>query len=101
VLREAAGDRFGRLELSAIGTFVVTGKRRAGTEDLIARRGWTGIEVEQVWQMPTVFIGSPDQIRADLRARHERHERHERFGLSYLVAGEDSQPALAEVISGL
>jgi hypothetical protein len=45
--------------------------------------------------MPTIFIGSPDQIRADLRARQER------FGLSYLVAGEDSQPALAEVISGL
>ena len=95
VLREAAGDRFGRLELSAIGTFVVTDKRRAGTEDLIARRGWSGIEVEQVWQMPTVFIGSPDQIRADLHARRER------FGLSYLVAGEDSQSALAEVISSL
>jgi hypothetical protein len=45
--------------------------------------------------MPTVFIGSPDQIRADLR------ERQERFGLSYLVAGEDSQGALAEVIGGL
>jgi probable F420-dependent oxidoreductase len=95
VLREAAGDRFGRLELSAIATFTVTGKRRAGTEDLIARRGWTGISAEEVWQMPTVFIGSPDQVRADLR------ERQERFGLSYLVAGQDSQGALAEVTGGL
>jgi probable F420-dependent oxidoreductase len=95
VLREAAGDRFAGLELSAIATFLVTDKRRAGTDDLIARRGWTGISAEQVWQMPTVFVGSPDQIRADLR------ERRQRFGLSYLVAGEDSRGALAEVISGL
>jgi probable F420-dependent oxidoreductase len=95
VLREGAGDRFGDLEINAMATLIVTDKRRADTEDLIARRGWTGIDTEQVWQMPTVFIGSVEQVRADLQARRER------FGLSYLVVGEDSQPALAEVISGL
>jgi probable F420-dependent oxidoreductase len=95
VVREAAGDRFGNLEINAFGTFIITGKRRAETEDLIVRRGWTGIDVEAVWQMPTIFIGSPDQIRSDLR------ERRERFGLSYLVATEDGLPALAEIISGL
>ena len=95
VVREAAGDRFGNLEINAFGTFIITGKRRAETADLIARRGWTGIDVEAVWQMPTIFIGSPDQIRADLHARRER------FGLSYLVAGEDNLPALAEIIGGL
>jgi probable F420-dependent oxidoreductase len=95
VLREAAGERFGNLEINAFGTFIITGKRRAETEDLIARRGWSGIDVEEVWQMPTIFIGSTDQIRADLKARQER------FGLSYLVVGEDGQPALAEIISGL
>jgi len=94
VVREAAGDRFEDLEISAFGTFIVTGKRRAGTEDLLARRGWTGIGVEDVWQMPTIFIGTLDQIRGDLRARRER------FGLSYLVAGEDELPALAEIVSG-
>ena len=95
VVREAAGDRFGDIEISAFGTFVVTGKRRAETEDMIARRGWTGIDVEAVWQMPTIFIGSLDQIRADLRARRER------FGLSYFVVGEDGLGALAEIVSGL
>src|SRR5215469_4761374 len=95
VVREAAGDRFGKLEINAFGTFIITGKRRAETEDLIIRRGWTGIDVEAVWQMPTIFIGSPDQIRSDLQARQER------FGLSYLVAGEDNLPALAEIIGGL
>jgi alkanesulfonate monooxygenase SsuD/methylene tetrahydromethanopterin reductase-like flavin-dependent oxidoreductase (luciferase family) len=95
VLREAAGDRFGDLEISAFGTFIVTSRRLAKTQDLIARRGWTGIDAETVWQMPTIFIGSPDQIRSDLR------ERQERFGLSYLVAGEDSLPELTEIASGL
>ena len=95
VLRQAAGDRFGDLEISALATFIVTGRRRADTEDLIARRGWGGVEAETVWEMPTIFIGSPDQIRADLQARRER------FGLSYLVVGEDGLPALAEIVSGL
>jgi hypothetical protein len=45
--------------------------------------------------MPTTFIGSPDQIRADMR------ERQERYGLSYLVAADNALPALAEIASGL
>ncbi len=95
VLREAAGDRFADLEINAFGTFIITSRRRAETEDLITRNGWTGIEVDAVWQMPTIFIGTPDQIRADLRMRQER------FGLSYLVAGEAALPALTAIISGL
>ena len=95
VLRGAAGDRFRDLEISAFGTFIVTGNRRAATEDLIAQRGWTGIDAETVWQMPTIFLGSPDQIRSDLL------ERRDRFGLSYLVAAENALPALAEIASGL
>ena len=95
VIREAAGDRFENLEINAFGTFIITGKRRAETADLIVRRGWTGVDVEAIWQMPTIFIGSPDQIRSDLHARRER------FGLSYLVAGEGNLPALAEIAGGL
>ncbi len=95
VIREAAGDRFGNLEINTFGTFIITDKRRAETEELIARRGWSGIDAEAVWQMPTIFIGSLDQIRSDLQARREQ------FGLSYLVVGEDGLPALADIISGL
>jgi probable F420-dependent oxidoreductase len=95
VIREAAADRFASLEINAFGTFIITGKRRAETADLITRRGWTGIDIEAVWQMPTIFIGSPDQIRSDLHARRDR------FGLSYLVVGEDNLFALAEIVSGL
>ena len=91
-IRAGAGDRFPSLEINAFGTFVVTDKRRASTEELITRRGWTGIDVETVWSMPTIFIGSPDQIRADLDMRRDR------FGLSYLVVAEDTLPTLARIM---
>src|SRR5215467_13661722 len=64
VLREAAGDRFRHLEINAFATFIVTGQRRADTEEFISRRGWSGIDADAVWQMPTIFIGSPEQIRS-------------------------------------
>ena len=57
--------------------------------------GWSGIDAETVWQMPTTFIGSPAQIRDDLLARRAR------FGLSYLVAAESALPALAEIVGAL
>jgi probable F420-dependent oxidoreductase len=95
VLRSAAGDRFGELELSALASFTITDRRRASTEDLIARRGWSGIDAETVWQMPTVFIGSAAQIRDDLRARRDR------FGLSYLITPDRELPMLAAIAGGL
>ena len=95
VLGEAAGDRFAELELSAMASICITGTRRSSTEELIARRGWTGIEAEAVWQMPTIFIGSVQQIREDLEARREL------FGLSYLVTPDRDLAALAKIIAGL
>ena len=93
VLRSAAGDRFGQLELSAFGTFSITDRRRSVTEELIARRGW-GVAAGDVWQMPTIFIGSVAQIREDLEARRER------FGLSYLITPDRELPTLAAIIAG-
>jgi probable F420-dependent oxidoreductase len=95
VVRAAAGDRFPAIELSAMVTLVVTDARRTSTEKLIAERGWTGVTAEDVWEMPTILIGSAAQIRADLLARRDR------FGLSYLVASDTDLPALTEVIAGL
>jgi len=61
----------------------------------MARRGWGGIDVSAVWQMPTIFIGSVEQIRADLQAGASR------FGLSYLVTPTGTGPALAKIIASL
>jgi len=95
MLRARAGDRFPGLELSAFITIVVTGQRRADTEAFIARRGWSGIDAEAVWQMPTILIGSVAQIREDLQARRER------FGLSYLITTDRALPDLTEIIASL
>jgi probable F420-dependent oxidoreductase len=95
VLRASAGDRFPALELSAFATIMVTSRRRQDTEALIARRGWSGIDVSAVWEMPTVFVGSVGQIQADLQARRER------FGLSYLVTPDRDLPALTQIVASL
>jgi hypothetical protein len=94
VLRSAAGVRFGELELSALATFVITARRRSDTEDLIVKRGWSGLDAETVWDMPTIYIGSAAQIRDDLQARRER------FGLSYLITPDRDLPTLASIIGG-
>ena len=95
VVRSAAGDRFADIELSAFATFVLTDTRRSGTEDLIRTRGWIGVDPETVWQMPTIFIGSADQIRDDIA------DRRERYGLSYLVASDRDLGTLAKVIAAM
>jgi probable F420-dependent oxidoreductase len=95
VLRERAGDRFPALELSTFVTVRMTSQRRQDTEALIAERGWGGIDVSAVWEMPTILIGSVAQIREDLLARRER------FGLSYLVTPDRDLPALTKIIASL
>jgi probable F420-dependent oxidoreductase len=93
-LRTAAEDRFANLEISAMMTLRVSNKRRSSTEDLISERGWAGIDVQDVWEMPTVFIRSAAQIREDIAARFDR------FGLSYRICSDLSLPALTEIIKG-
>lgn len=95
VLRSKAGDRFAKLQLSTFVTIRITDQRYSATEALIARRRWSGIDVNTVWEMPTILIGSVTQICADLQARAER------FGLSYLVTSDRALPALTEIIASL
>lgn len=95
VLKAAAGERFAALELSLFATFQVTNRRRAATEELIARRGWHGISCEQAWAMPSVFIGSPEQIAADLE------ERRGSYSLSYYITSDHSLGELARVIASV
>jgi probable F420-dependent oxidoreductase len=94
VLKAAAGERFAGLELSLFATFQPTIRRRGATEELIARRGWAGISCEQVWAMPSLFIGSPAQIAADLG------ERRDTYGLTYYITSDRSLREAAQVIAG-
>jgi probable F420-dependent oxidoreductase len=94
-VREGAGDRFDQVELSGIITPVVTDQRRASTEDLICRRGWDGLSVEDVWSMPFLFIGSYDEIAAQME------ERRDRLGISYFIIGDTDVETLAPVVARL
>jgi probable F420-dependent oxidoreductase len=94
-VRQGAGERFDDLELSLVPTIIVTDQRRLRTEQYIHEYSWQGISVEQVWEMPAVFIGSADQIVEDMRARRER------YGFSYFVISDDDMAAAAPIVARL
>jgi probable F420-dependent oxidoreductase len=94
LVREAAGDRYDRLELNAlVQRVVVTEDRRQAAEEL-ARR-WTQLSPEEILQSPYVLIGTVDQLVEDVQARRER------WGISYYVIFEPYIDAFAAVVSRL
>jgi len=76
-VKEGAGDRFDEIELNSAIDVVITDDRQTATESFIEQHHWDGISVEQVWDMPNVFIGTVDQIVEEMYARREI------FGFSY------------------
>ncbi len=95
VVREAAGDRFERLELSTTASIVVTDRPRQAAEDVARQRGWDGVSADEVLAMPTIFLGPPEHL-AGLFA-----ERRERFGISYFVLFDGALPGVAPHLAGL
>jgi probable F420-dependent oxidoreductase len=94
VLREAAGPRLGRLELSAqIQRVIVTDRRRQAAEEL--QKQWTQLTVEEILEAPFVLIGTVDEMVEALQARRDR------WGISYFVTFEPYLDTLAPVIARL
>ncbi len=83
------------LELNMVMTPIFTEQRRQRAEQLARERGWSGIAVEDVLDMPSIFIGTRDQIVEDLLRRRER------FGFSYFVVSDTNMEAFAPVVSHL
>jgi probable F420-dependent oxidoreductase len=94
-VRQGAGERFDQIELSLIPSVIITDHRRRRTEQLIAERRWSSISVEDVWAMPSVLIGSVDQIVEDLVIRRER------YGFSYYVVSDALVDEFAPVVARL
>jgi probable F420-dependent oxidoreductase len=94
-VRQAAGERLNELELNMIIAPIFTEQRRQRAEQLACERGWSGIAVEDVLDMPSIFIGTPDQIVEDLQRRRER------FGFSYFVVADASMEAFAPIVGRL
>jgi probable F420-dependent oxidoreductase len=92
-IREAAGDRFGQLELQVrIHLATITDDRRAVAE---AVGPLLGLTPEQAMASPHALAGTVDEIVEQLE------ERRERFGISYIGISADAVDAMAPVVARL
>jgi probable F420-dependent oxidoreductase len=94
-VREAAGNRFERLELNAlVQRVIVTDDRRQAARDLATGR-WGMLTADDILASPYALVGTVDQIVEDLVARRER------WGFSYVMTHEAFIDALAPVVARL
>jgi probable F420-dependent oxidoreductase len=94
LVREAAGGRFGRLELSAqVQRVIVTDRRLDAAAEL--QKSWKDLSVEEILEAPYALIGTVDEMVEALHARRER------WGLSYFVTFEPYLEAFAPVLARL
>lgn len=93
IVREAAGERFANIELSALVLAVrVTDDRDQAATELAARYGLSAAEVIS---SPHLLVGSHSQIIEALI------ERRERLGLSYVTIAEPAMETMASVVAHL
>ncbi len=94
LVREAAGDRYPRLELNAlVQRVVVTDDRRRAAEELTSR--WAQLTADEFLASPYVLVGTVSQMTDDLL------ERRERWGISYYVVHQPYLEAFAPVVARL
>jgi probable F420-dependent oxidoreductase len=94
-VREGAGPRFHDIELSLVPTLLFEEDRDRVAADLIRARGWIGVTPSDVRAMPSVFIGSTEEI-VDLM-----EERRAQYGFSYYVASDRQLDRVAQLVARL
>ena len=94
-VRQTAGPRFDEIELSSFASVIVTDHREEAAERFAHEQGWTVIPTEKVLEMPSVFIGTIEQITADMQMRREQ------FGFSYYVTSDHSMEEVAPIVRRL
>jgi probable F420-dependent oxidoreductase len=92
-VRDAAGDRFGDIELQVRVHLVLATDDRAGTAEAFGP-GF-GLSGPQALATPHALVGTTEQIADDLLARRQR------WGISYIGVSLDALDALAPVVSRL
>ncbi len=92
-VRDAAGDRFAAIELSATIFLATVTDDRDSMAAAVA--GGLGMEPSDILDMPHFLIGTVDEIVEDLRRRRER------YGISYVILPGDVRDAFAPVIERL
>ena len=94
-IRQEAGSRFDKIELSIVASVVIAEDRRETADRLARERRWDGMSAEQVLEMPSIFIGSVDQIADEMQARRER------YGISYYVVTDRIMEMVAPIVARL
>jgi probable F420-dependent oxidoreductase len=94
-VRQAAGGRFGELELSMMVSVIVADDHRKAAAQLAAERGWGAAASERVLEMPSVFVGGVDRIVELMQARRDR------YGFSYYVVSDEDMETLGPVVDRL
>jgi probable F420-dependent oxidoreductase len=94
-IRDAAGQRFGELELGMIVSVASGEDARGAAERLAVRRGWGAAAAERALEMPSVLAGPVEHVVDELQARRER------LGLSYYVVSSSQVEAAGPVVERL
>ena len=92
-VRDVAGDRWERIEINMLVMAAGSTDDRPGTAAMMGEL--FGVDAEAALEVPHVWIGSDDEICADLEARRDR------WGVSYYVLQGDSCEAMASVVQRL
>lgn len=90
VVRQAAGERFEKLELNTLVQEVIVTEDRSGTAERLA--GDWDMSAAELLESPLLLIGSPGQLAEQLLARRER------FGISYVSIFERHMPGFVPVM---
>jgi len=92
-IRQAAGERFDHLELNMVISPILTSNRRQGAEYCARQHGWNAIRPEDVLEMPSIFIGSVEQISEQM------DEWRERYGFSYYIISDADMETFAPIVA--
>jgi probable F420-dependent oxidoreductase len=94
-IRQSAGDRFDQIELSTVIAPILTLDQRQGAEQCAREHGWETISPEDVLEMPSIFVGSAEQVVELME------ERRERYGISYYIVSDTIMEEFAPLVARL
>ena len=90
-----AGNRYPQIELSLIPSILISDNRETTAQNLIERNQWQGVTVEQVLEMPAVFIGTVDEIVPTMI------DRRTQYGFSYYVFSDENLETITPIVEKL
>jgi probable F420-dependent oxidoreductase len=94
-IRQAAGERSDQVELNMVIAPIWTSDRPQGAERCARQHGWNTMRPEDVLEMPSIFIGSVEQISEQMV------DRRERYGISYYIVSDADMEPFAPIVARL